>query len=78
MKQISDTKDRIYNFIVSFTCEHLYPPTIREIADAVGLKSTSSVRPHLEHLASKGLIIIDKEYSSRAIKLTGYKLKRIE
>lgn len=78
MRPISDTKDRIYNFIVSYTSKHLYPPTIREIADAVGLKSTSSVRPHLENLALKGLIIIDKEYSSRAIKLTGYELKRIE
>jgi len=33
-----------------------YPPTVREICDAVGLSSTSTVHAHLETLERKGFI----------------------
>ena len=47
---------QIYNFIVSYTEEHLYPPSVREIGDGVGLYSTSSVYEHLKSLERKGYI----------------------
>ena len=46
----------IYEFLKDFTSEKGYPPTVREICKAVGLKSTSSVHGHLKHLEKEGLI----------------------
>ncbi len=36
--------------------EHDYPPSVREIGDAVGLRSTSSVHAQLQTLADKGYL----------------------
>ena len=46
----------ILNFINSKIEKEGYSPSIREIAKAVGLKSTSSVQHHINNLVSKGLI----------------------
>lgn len=46
------TRDRILSFIE--TTDH--SPTIREIAQAVGLKSTATVHTHLEKLEAEGRI----------------------
>jgi SOS-response transcriptional repressor LexA len=51
------TKDRILIFIESFSAENGYAPTIREIGEAVGLRSTSTVHGHVERLVEKGLLI---------------------
>lgn len=45
-----------------------YPPTVREIGQAVGLKSNSTVHGHLERLEKKGLIKRDPT-KPRAIEL---------
>lgn len=46
--------------ILAFICEQIslrgYPPSVREICDAVGLKSTSTVHGHLRRLENKGLL----------------------
>ena len=64
------TRQRMYDAIVVYTQEHLYPPSIREIADMSGLKSTGSVHEHLKWLQAAGLIEIDY-YQPRCIKLDG-------
>lgn len=46
----------IYRFIKSQVKEKGYPPSVREICAAVGLKSTSTVHMHLENLEKNGLI----------------------
>lgn len=46
------------------------PPTVREIAKELGIKSTSTVHAYLSALEEKGFIIRDK-YNSRAIKIVG-------
>ena len=48
------------------------PPTVREIAKELGIKSTSTVHAYLSALEEKGYIIRDK-YNSRAIKIVGQK-----
>ncbi|RKX71546.1 repressor LexA, partial [candidate division WOR-3 bacterium] len=50
------TKDRILAFVRHFIAEHGYPPTVREIARGVGLKSTKAVKFHLDGLAREGRI----------------------
>ncbi len=56
MAQLSPKQARIYEFILSFTRENGYPPSVREIADAVGLKSPSTVHFHLKSLEEAGVI----------------------
>lgn len=56
MNQLSPKQSRIYEFILSFTEENGYPPSVREIAEAVGLKSPSTVHFHLKGLEEAGVI----------------------
>lgn len=56
LKRIIKTKQRIMKAIQDFMEDHGYPPSIREIAKKVGLKSTKAVKVHLDNLAKQGLI----------------------
>lgn len=51
----------IYNFIRSYSDEHGYPPSVREIGAAVGLASPSTVHMHLKVLEEQGLIKRDSK-----------------
>lgn len=46
----------IYEFLKKYTEEKGYPPSVREICEAVSLRSTSTVHGHLKRLEKKGLI----------------------
>lgn len=46
----------IYEFILQFTREHGYPPSVREIGEAVNLKSPSTVHFHMKKLEAEGYI----------------------
>lgn len=46
----------IYDYIRTFITENHYSPSIREIAAAVGIKSSSTVHAHLEKMRVKGYI----------------------
>lgn len=56
MKTLSPKQQQIYDYIISFSAEHGYPPSVREIGAYVGLKSPSTVHFHLKGLESAGLI----------------------
>ena len=56
MSELNDKQLLIYEFLKDFTSQKGYPPTVREICKAVGLKSTSSVHGHLKQLEKEGLI----------------------
>ena len=47
MNQLSPMRQRILDYVTAFTRENGYPPTVREICDAVGLRSPSTVHSHL-------------------------------
>ena len=49
-------QEQIYNFIKSEISSKGYPPSVREICDAVNLSSTSSVHAHIKTLEKKGYI----------------------
>jgi len=55
-KDISEKQLKILDFLKQETMEKGYPPSVREICEAVGLKSTSTVHGHLERLEKRGLI----------------------
>ncbi|MEY7999990.1 transcriptional repressor LexA [Clostridium sp. Mt-5] len=57
MRDYSNNRQlQIYEFIKSQIKEKGYPPSVREICAAVGLRSTSTVHNHLERLEKRGLI----------------------
>ena len=61
-------KQKIIDYIASTLRESGYPPSVREIAAAVGLASTSAVHHHLSALEKEGLIERDAT-QSRALRL---------
>ena len=68
MGTITPKQQKIYDFIQSFTAEHGYPPSVREIGAAMGLKSPSTVHFHLKGLEEAGMIV-KAEGKTRAITL---------
>lgn len=53
---LSAKQQLILEFLKKEIKRNGYPPTVREICDAVGLSSTSTVHAHLETLERKGYI----------------------
>lgn len=68
MAKLTAKQQQIYDYIVAFSSEHGYPPSVREIGVAVGLKSPSTVHFHLKGLEEAG-VIIKAEGKTRAITL---------
>ena len=56
MPRTSNKQEEILQYIDQFVAENGYPPSVREIGAAVGLRSTASVSYHLNHLQTKGLV----------------------
>ena len=56
MTNLTPKQQRIYDFIRTFTRRQGYPPTLREIGQAVGVRSPSTVKYHLDNLRQAGLI----------------------
>ena len=65
-----DNQQRILDFIKSEIQSKGYPPSVREIANAVGLKSTSTVHGHLQRLEKRGLLHRDA-MKPRAMEVVG-------
>lgn len=64
--------ESIFKFIKEFLLERGYPPSVREIGAAVGLKSSSTVHGYLNQIEAKGLIKRDPA-KPRAIDILGEK-----
>ena len=56
MPRTSNKPEEIMNFVNEFVQEHGYSPSVREIGEAVGLRSTASVSYHLQALQAKGIL----------------------
>ena len=67
-EKISDKQREILEFIKNEILNRGYPPSVRDICEAVQLKSTSSVHAHLETLERKGYIRRDP-LKNRAIEI---------
>ena len=66
---VTERQRAILDYLRGFVDEHGYPPTVREIGEAVGLRSPSTVHAHLAQLERAGLIRRDPT-KPRAIELT--------
>ena len=57
MPRTSNKSGLILDYVNQFIQENGYAPSIREIGEAVGLRSTASVSYHLHQLQEKGLLL---------------------
>ena len=73
IEQGKENRQRVYNFIVEFITSNGYSPSMREIRDGVGLKSTSTVYNHLLILEKLGNIHMEQG-KTRTISVVGFKL----
>ena len=77
--KITDKQREVLEYLKQQVLKKGYPPSVREICEAVGLKSTSSVHAHLESLEKNGYIRKDPT-KPRAIEIVddGFNLVRTE
>ncbi|HEV3479704.1 MAG TPA: transcriptional repressor LexA [Gaiellaceae bacterium] len=66
---VTERQRAILDYLRGFVEEHGYPPTVREIGEAVGLRSPSTVHAHLAQLERAGLLRRDAT-KPRALELT--------
>ena len=52
-------RERIVAFILEFTTRRGFPPSVRDIMEGVGYRSTSPVMHHLAQLEAEGRIVRD-------------------
>lgn len=61
-KQRRQSKDdAVCSFIVEYTRNRGYPPTVREVGDAFGWTSSSTVHARLERLKHEGKLLAEKD-----------------
>ena len=53
MHELTDRQREILDVIVDHQRDHGFPPSVREIGSAVGLKSPATVKTHLVHIFGK-------------------------
>jgi repressor LexA len=70
--ELTVRQQEIWDYLVDYVERHGYPPTVREIGDAVGLASPSTVHAHLANLERAGLLKRDPT-KPRALELTGHR-----
>src|SRR5690349_20967008 len=68
-EELTERQIRILNYIRDVSKKRNYPPSVREIGEAVGLSSSSTVHNHLNQLERRGLIKRDPS-KSRTVQLT--------
>jgi repressor LexA len=68
--ELTGRQQEIWGFLVDYVDSHGYPPTVREIGEAVGLASPSTVHAHLANLERAGLLRRDPT-KPRALELIG-------
>ena len=71
MRPISEKQKQILQFIQEYTASEGYPPAVREIAAAVGLRSPSSVHAHVKHLREQPILAVEEQQAMLYIDLHG-------
>ncbi|EKQ66769.1 SOS-response transcriptional repressor, LexA [Leptolyngbyaceae cyanobacterium JSC-12] len=69
MEPLTDAQQELYDWLVEYIRNNQYPPSIRQMMKAMGLRSPAPVQSRLEHLRAKGYIEWT-EGKARTIRLT--------
>ncbi len=70
-EQLTKLESSVYQYLLDFTAEHTYQPSIRDIGKEFQIKSTKTVSDLLQSLARKGYIERDPS-RSRGVRLLGF------
>jgi len=70
---LTEIERKILDYMVGYLRENTYQPSIREIGERFGIKSTKTVSEHLQALADKGFLERDPS-RSRGVKILGMDL----
>lgn len=73
-QSLTDLERRVLDYLVEYLREHTYQPSIREIGQHFGIKSTKTVSELLQSLAAKGWIERDAS-RSRGVRLLGVEMR---
>ncbi|OPJ63662.1 transcriptional repressor LexA [Clostridium chromiireducens] len=77
MREIMTKQSEIYEYLKTYTENKGYPPSIREICEAVSLRSTSTVYSHLKRLERKGMVKRDPS-KPRALEISALSIHKKE
>ena len=75
--ELSEKDIQILDFIYSQITQFGYPPSVREICEAVGLHSTATVHARLKKLEQAG-VIEKKSSKNRSLRLVNYTPDNVE
>lgn len=71
-------EQKVFDCIVEYIKEHNYPPSMRDLCELTGIKSTSSAHKYVCNLIQKGKIETDgKIGASRALRVVGYEFRKL-
>ena len=73
LPNLTEIEEKILGYMVSYLRANTYQPSIREIGERFGIKSTKTVSEHLQALANKGFLERDPS-RSRGVKILGMDL----
>jgi repressor LexA len=73
LPNLTELEEKILDYMVSYLRTNTYQPSIREIGERFGIKSTKTVSEHLQALADKGFLERDPS-RSRGVKILGMDL----
>ncbi len=73
LPNLTEIEEKILDYMVSYLRSNTYQPSIREIGEQFGIKSTKTVSEHLQALADKGFLERDPS-RSRGVKILGMDL----
>jgi repressor LexA len=76
MQKITDRQKAVLDFIANCIDERGYPPTLREIGNHLGIKSTNGVNDHLRALERKGFLTRE-DMKSRTLRPTPLALQTL-
>lgn len=77
-EQGKQVREEIRKSIIEYIEKYGYPPTVRDIGEMTGIKSTSNVKHHLDQMIADGILETSHESSPRAIRVPGYRFVREE
>lgn len=65
-------QQEVFDLLLTYTKKHGYPPTNREMADLIGLRSANAIAEHVRALERKGLVSVARGIA-RGITVVGHK-----
>jgi len=74
---VEETLEAVYEFICDYIKKNSYAPSVRDIGQGVGLRSTSTVYSHLKRLAEEGRIEMDSG-KRRSIRVPGLETESLQ